>query len=101
MGDTAAVATAVIATEPPPLLVATPPAATPQPGPLVLRVSPDLERVVAAQSDPPPEIRERTPTAETNNYSVIPDTTAGYPSVFSPDLVSSMLYQYTLCCLIC
>ena len=82
--DTAAVATAVIATEPPPLLVATPPArelatvgprgtattpppATPQPGPLVLRVSPDLEREVAAQSDPPPEIRERTPTAETNN----------------------------------
>ena len=87
--DTAAVATAVIVTEPQPLLVATPPArvlvtvgprgtattpppATPRPGPLELRVCPDLEREAEAQSDPPPEIRDQTPTAEINDQSFIP-----------------------------
>ena len=90
--DTAAVATAVIVTEPQPLLVATPPArvlvtagprvtattpppATPRPRPpagqLAARASPDLAPG-EAQSDPPPEIPDQTPTAEINDQSFIP-----------------------------
>ena len=84
VGDTPAVATPVTATPPPPPLplatappqgratagpratATTPTPATPPPGQLGDRASPGRGLVAGVQSDLPPGIQERTPTAETN-----------------------------------